>query len=191
MNDQATVNETKVSNKLEVGDFTDAIWNNLIEKTGLVFSFSSEYVAVISGNYVLKLVAAIPYLANCDEPERYALAHMGTFILAGHEATRSAFAHNFKDSVDLKRRLETISYFSSGDERIIKWGMNLLTIAMINDHMNDAKDDLAEGKMNPVNAGHWDADTLIMKLKEDLSEISHNQLETLMIGVEEQTFWAK
>jgi hypothetical protein len=42
----------------------------------------------LRSNATARLVAAIPYVAGCDEPERTALAHLGTFVLAGTDADR-------------------------------------------------------------------------------------------------------
>ncbi len=189
MNDFARIDESKAGDEFRIGEFTEATWHELVNKIASAFSFGRNRLDKMSTNSVLKLVAGIPYLANCDEPERIALAHMGTFILAGQDATRSAFAHSFRDSADLERRLDTISHFSDGNSRIIRWGMKLLTIAMINDHIHDRNADQADGKMNPVNAGHWVGEILIANLKEEIGDICDDRLNIFMSDVETQGYW--
>ena len=175
----------------QIGEFTDAQWYSLVGRIAAVFGMDESGLERLRSNSVLKLVGALPFLAGCDEPERTALAHMSTFVIAGHPATKSAFSHNFKDSASLEKRLEPISHFSSGDGRIIDWGMKLLMIAMINDHIRDAEEDRAVGKMNPVNAGHWDGQNLIETLRFDMPQFTEDRLTQLRAEVETQTFWVR
>ena len=101
------------------GTFNDKLWIDLLEMIGSTFSFDVDQIARMRKNPVLKLVAALPYLANCDEPSRTALSHMSVFILAGASPTKKVFSHNFKDSAGLERRLERISHFPGGNQQII------------------------------------------------------------------------
>ena len=55
--------------------FSDDVWHRLSSQTAGVFSFSPERTEAMKKNRVLKLVAALPYLAGCDNPERTALSH--------------------------------------------------------------------------------------------------------------------
>ena len=97
------------------------------------------------------------------------MSWLDTFIdVVARESAINIYAHNFRDSSDLQRRLESISHFSGGNPRIIERGMQLLTLAMLSDHLYDAESDKALNKLNPVAAGHWDADEMMDRIRREL-----------------------
>lgn len=191
MKSQARLNTQETNHSDWSGIFSESLWFDLTDKLAKVFSLDRPALADIRSNAVLKLVGALPYLADCDEPERTALAHMSIFVLAGHPATKPVFSHNFKDSASLEKRLEPVSHFSSGNPEVIDWGMKLLMIAMIQDHLHDAEEDLEAGKMNPINAGHWDGKELIEQIRCDMPQLTDSKFVNLMTDVELQTWWAR
>ena len=172
---------------LDTGDFTEEMWHSLTSRLAKVFGLDDEGLSLVRSNRVFKLVAALPFLAQCEEPERLALSHMGTYHLASHPATREVFAHNFLDSSDLFRRLEPISHFSGGDRRVIDRGMKLLAKAMVADHIHDAEEDRKRSKMNPVNAGHWNGDELISQLSAEIEQLPCPEMDA--IGPGTLGFW--
>ncbi len=171
------------------GSFSDDIWDDLTEMIRNVFSFDKAKFTGMRKNPVLKLIGAMPYLANCDEPARTALSHMTVFILAGSASTKEIFSHNFKDSADLERRLERISHFPGGDERIIDRGMKLLSLAMIADHINDLDNDNRFNKLNPVGDGHWDAEEIMMSLRKMLHDNPCPEMDRIISPADPPGFW--
>lgn len=172
-----------------IGLFTDEMWEKLSESIAKAFSLDANHLDRIRKNSVMKLVGALPFLAECEEPERIAISHLGTFILASSPATKAFFWHNQHDSKNLQHRLERISHFEGGNIQVLDWGMNLLAIAMINDHESDTSKDSAEGRNNPIAAGDWDAEALRTELKKQLPDFQDTRLEELGQSVILQSFW--
>ena len=188
MNQNVAQSNRYAATSLRVGTFDETIWMRLTESIGRAFGLTKDRIEGMKANPVLKMVGALPYFAGCDEPERTALAHMGTYMLASLEPTKDAFSHNFQDSADPARRLERISHFPGGDPAVIDRGMKLLTIAMLGDHLHDAELDAEVGKLNPVNAGHWDAEELIEELRDDLAESPCPEMDAVL-GPSPTGFW--
>src|SRR5512142_3100055 len=95
--------------------FTDDAWKNLVSIIAKSFSLDAARSSRIEKSATAKLIAAIPYLAGCREPERSALAHLATFVVAGSEAGAAAFDHKPADNYDVLARLAPIAHFEGGD----------------------------------------------------------------------------
>jgi|GEM_PF-453206 len=173
----------------DVGCFNDDVWSDLLGRISTVFRLDGDRRTGLESNTVFRLVAALPYLAGCDEPARTALSHMATFLLAADDATRDVYAHGFRDSSDLQHRLEPISHFLGGDERLIRRGMRLLTLAMIADHVHDEQADRDDGKFNPVGAGHWDAEELMGRIRLELADIPCPEMDAILDPDQIPGYW--
>ena len=157
-----------VARRTETGSYDEADWTDLLDRITDIFKMEEARRSTLNSNPVFRLVGALPFLAGCDEPKRTALSHMAIFLLASSDAAKDIYAHNFRDSSVLQRRLEPISHFSGGNPRIIERGMHLLTLAMLSDHLYDAESDKSLNKLNPVAAGHWDADEIMDRIRREL-----------------------
>ena len=173
----------------EIGRFDQTIWIELLDRITTVFKIDKVRRNQLNSNPVFRLVAALPYLAGCDEPQRTSLSHMATFILAADDATRDVYAHNFQDSSDLRRRLEPISHFTNGHPRIIERGMQLLTLAMLSDHLHDAESDKALNKLNPIVAGHWDAVGMMSRIRRNLAMNPCPEMDEILNPDQAPSFW--
>lgn len=143
--------------------FTDADWGSLVE---CLVSILGPGARAYSGKRVARLVAAVPYLAGSEDPDRFALANLLTLYAA--TVARAVFDHRLSDDADLYRRLATFRCGPKSDERIVGYGVNLLALIMISDYLKDAADDEAAGKYNPFNSGAWDAESAKSGLLADL-----------------------
>ena len=55
-------------------------WDYLVTEISNVFRFTNEEKDVFSNNPTAKLIASIPFVANCVEPERTAIAHLCLYV---------------------------------------------------------------------------------------------------------------
>ncbi len=106
-------------------------------------------------NTVAKLIGLLPFMAHCDDPERTALSHLATFVIAGRGESRRVFDHSPADDVEPLARLRTISDFKGGDDATIERGMALLCLCMISGYERDIELDSRLQRYNPLSSGGW------------------------------------
>lgn len=160
--------------------FTEEQWTELVDSLSTVFKISPSRKNRILNNKVMKLTAAIPYAAGCRNPKRVSLSHLAIYLLAATQGGKQFFQHGFHDNDDLFSRLERISHFDGGNEIIINRGMNMLALAMLEDHITDAPGDRAEGKYNPINEGFWNYEKLSAALREKITSVPCKTLDSIM-----------
>lgn len=105
-----------------------------------------------------RLVAAIPYLAGSEDPDRFAVSNLLT--LYGASKARALFDHRSDDDLDPFRRLATFHVGTQADPQIVDYGRTLLALVSLADHVADVERDREAQKYNPVAAGRWDAEAL-------------------------------
>ncbi len=140
--------------------FDDKIWQDLASRIAATFRMPTDMADKLSANKTARLVAAIPYVAGCDHPDRTALAHLATYILASSESCRHVFDHTPADDASPTARLAPIADFQGGDRKVIAQGMDLLAAIMINGYKKDIEKDRKSGEYNPILAGTWTDTTL-------------------------------
>ncbi|MDF1567092.1 MAG: hypothetical protein P1P77_03620 [Spirochaetaceae bacterium] len=114
---------------------------------------------------------------------------MAIFLLAASDPAKDVYAHKFRDSSDLRQRLEPISHFSGGNPRIIERGLQLLTLAMLCDHLYDAESDKALNKVNPVGAGHWDAAAMMDRIRRELEAYPCPEMDEILNPNQLPNYW--
>lgn len=145
-------------------DFSEEIWKELAGKIASAYRMGEAEGARLLRNRTARLIAAIPFVAGCDHPERTALAHLSTFVLASSEACRRVFDHDKSDDADPLARLAPIADFAGGDRTVIDRGMSLLAVIMTNGYEKDLEKDKRSGEYNPILAGAWKAEETRKKL---------------------------
>ncbi|MFW5776408.1 MAG: hypothetical protein ACOCZB_03885 [Spirochaetota bacterium] len=128
---------------------------------------------------IARLIAALPFLAGCDRPERTAALHLGAYVLST-QSTRHLFFAVPEDDADVYARLEPIMQFQGGDEGIIGRGMALIAHNMVVDYQRDREIDRALGKYNPVASGAWNAEALIAQLRARIRQIACPEMDEIM-----------
>ncbi len=134
---------------------TEEKWEAITNKIGGTFRLNSTELDSLRNNKIAKLIACIPFIAECIEPERTALTHLSTYMLAKDPACKEDFIHNLSDNKDILSRIQPLNTFRGGLQRIIDRGINLLALIQLEDHKFDLEKDKAEGKYNPVLEGIW------------------------------------
>ena len=140
--------------------FDDALWRDLSARIAAAYRMTENEAARLASNRTARLVAAIPFLAGCDHPERTALEHLSTFVLSSTESCKRIFDHDESDNVSPAARLAPIADFQGGDRAVIEEGMARLAMIMANGYQKDLEKDKASGEYNPILAGAWKHETL-------------------------------
>jgi len=158
----------------------DPLWKSLSGTIAMSVRLTDGESRRFKANKVAKLIGLLPFAANCDDPERTALSHLATFLVAGSGEARSAFDHTPADDMEPLARLRTISDFKGGDDAIIERGMALLCLCMVSGYERDAEKDSLSGEYNPVSAGTWNSISLKTELERTIYERPSGLLDALM-----------
>jgi len=169
--------------------FAETTWIQLFTAIGAAFRFDTLEYERFSDSKVARLIAAIPYLASCENPERTALSHLATLVLASRNATRKAFSHKPQDDANPLARLATIADFQGGDRRIIDKGLALLGIVLVSGYLHDAKRDIQSGKYNPVASLAWNPESLLAGLAVQAGLEVSPEMDGLLGSSEASKLW--
>jgi hypothetical protein len=163
-------------------------WDYFIDELSKVFNLSFNEKEKLQSSKVAKLIAAIPYVAKCNEPERTAIAHLCLYMseIRGFEKFCS---HNQIDDIYYMNRLSFIATFSGGDEKIINHGMNLLALAMIEGYNQSSKSDKEKGIYNPFVSKVWDYKQLKSEIMKELSKVYIPELDNFFYDDPHMFLW--
>ena len=145
-------------------------WDYLVSEISTVFRFSHEEEKYFSNSSTAKLIASIPFVANCIEPERTAIAHLCLYV-AELKGFQKYCSHTPSDDSDIFNRLAFLSTFEGGNKTIIEHGMNILALIMIENYKRTEKSDKEKGIYNPFVAGTWNYKKIKNKLLCDINKI--------------------
>lgn len=181
------MNNTNLALKNEFDTFAVPEWDYIITELSNVFRLTKEETERLYSSNTAKLIAAIPFVAECKEPERTAIAH-----LCIYEAEILGFqkycAHLPSDDSDIFNRLRCISYFDGGNKKVIDHGMALLALIMLEGYNKSKTEDKKNNTYNPLVSGEWDYISSKQLLLSKISEIDCTELDTLFIPTKEN--WA-
>jgi hypothetical protein len=170
--------------------FNDQLWNELSRKTAKAFRMWPWTAAKLKKNRTARLIAALPFIAGCEHPERTALAHLATFVLASSESCKRVFDHDASDNASPTARLAPIADFQGGDRAVIEEGMARLAMIMANGYQKDLEKDKASGEYNPILAGAWKHETLAETFRTSSREKGSSPLDSVMTSDDAlRDFW--
>lgn len=158
--------------------FPEAKWAEISERVADAFRMDAEELQWFSTGRIAKLIAAIPFLAGCEDAERTAVAHLGTYLLSTRE-TKSYFNARAEDKSSVLERLRLISSFKGGDGRIIEKGLSLLALNMVSDYKRDIEEDARLGKYNPIAAGAWDFEDTVVNLEYKIVSVICEEMDEI------------
>ena len=162
----------------ELQEIPDVTWEYFVQEMKNVFRFTRKETKWFRNCKTAKLIATIPFAAECDEPERTAIAHLCIY-LAEIRGFQKYYAHLPSDDCDLFKRLGFISTFEGGNQGIIAYGMNLLALTMIEGYHKSEDDDRKKGIYNPFVSRKWDYQTLKQNLLKELEKYNFNTIMQL------------
>mgnify|MGYP001344891158 CR=1 FL=1 len=148
--------------------FDERRWAELAAQIADAFRMRETESSAFKANKTARLIAAIPFAAGCEEPERTALAHLATYLIAGSPSCRRAFDHKAADDREALARLAPIADFQGGDKKVIDRGMRLLALIMVSGYRRDLEKDGKSGEYNPLLAKAWKADETIAELSKGI-----------------------
>ncbi len=166
------MNEQKIE---EMGIVTNGLWNELCDCMAETFRFTEQERKLFAEDAVAQLIAALPFEAGCDEPERTALAHLAIYMTE-LRGGRKIGDHTPADNEGPMVRLRLLSSFKGGKREVIEHGMYLLALVMLTGYIRSKESDKQNNIYNPLNDGSWDAGKL---QGEFLEKIRANPSETL------------
>ena len=182
---QGTHETTQVKTRL----FPAEKWDELSGRVARAFRMTEAEEAWLHEGRIARLIAAIPFLAGCEDSDRTAVAHLGTYLLSIRE-TKPYFNTRPEDKVSVLERLRLGSNFKGGDARIIERGLCLLGLNMVSDYKRDLEEDSRLGKYNPLAAGDWDYESTMADLMYRIISIDCEEMETLAsIEIMPMSYW--
>jgi hypothetical protein len=171
--------------------FPDALWAEISGRVAEAFRMTEDEREELRGSRIAKLIAATPFLAGCDDAERTAVAHLGTYLLSIRE-TKPYFNTRPEDARGPLERLRLISSFSGGDRRIIERGLCLLALNMVSDYKRDIEEDERLGKYNPIAAGAWDFEDTVVDLQYKIISVECEEMEEIApMAAIPMAFWIR
>ncbi len=172
---KSRVSRSQVKNRL----FHEEKWTEISGSVADAFRMSDEERKRFQAKDVARLIGAIPFLAGCEDAERTAVAHLGTYVLSYRE-TKRYFNATRADNLSPFERLRLGSNFKGGDSAIIERGLSLLALHMFTDYRRDAAEDVFLRKYNPVSDGTFDHDELTADLKHRIESIICPEMDEIM-----------
>jgi len=143
----------------------DVPWEYLVKEISKVFKFTRKETKQFAASKTAKLIASIPFEADCYEPEKTAIAHLGLYVME-KRGFQEYCSHQPIDDVNILHRLDFISTFEGGDPEIIEHGMYLLALIMLEGYNNSIGEDIKNEVYNPIASGRWNYE---LKKKEIMS----------------------
>ena len=174
------MSNTNLAEKIVENNFPE--WDYLAKETARVFELSKKETENLYNSNTAKIIAAIPFVAKCREPERTAIAHLCIYE-AEIKGFQKYYAHLPCDDDDLYNRLAFISTFEGGNQAIINHGMNILAYIMIEGYNRSKEKDLKDGIYNPIANGQWDYKKLKKELQNKINEIECPELDKYFVPI--------
>jgi hypothetical protein len=179
------IQSKKVGRGLSIWQTT---WRRIADHVATRFRMTSAEAESLRTHNISQLIAAIPFLAGCENPTRVAISNLAVYLMS-LGTTKQSFNATPEDSADIFARLRLARY-QGGDQAIILRGMSLLALNMLEDYKRDAEDDTAKGKYNPIATGDWNYEELHEELMQNILAVDCPQMDEI-VTVEEvkDSFW--
>jgi len=163
----------------------ESLWDRLVVISAEALRMTEAETDRFRGNRVAKLIGLLPFLAGCDDAERIALAHIGTFVIANRGEARRVFDHKPSDNSDPLARLWAISGFKGGDGAILDRGMALLGLCMLSGYRRDT-----EREYNPLGTGAWQGDAMEQAFQKILEATASDTSDSILSANDASvTYW--
>jgi hypothetical protein len=155
-------------------------WSYLATEVAKVFKLNIKEAKELYNSKTARIIATIPFVAGCNEPERTAIAHLCIYE-AEIKGFQKYFSHLPSDDVDIFNRLKFISTFDGGKKTIIEHGMYILACIMLEGYNRSKDKDLKNSIYNPVANGKWNYKTIKKKIMKKINEFECPELDKNII----------
>ena len=154
-------------------------WNYLVNEVSKVFRFDEKEKLQFENSNTAKIIASIPFEAECNEPERTAIAHLCLYV-AEIRGFQKYCSHLPSDDSDIFNRLAFISTFEGGNKEIINHGMNILALIMLEGYKISIKKDRNNNMYNPILSGEWNYQSIKNKLLWEINKIDVPNIDWIL-----------
>jgi hypothetical protein len=158
--------------------FDNSIWETITGHVAEAMRLSVGELDALRRRSTARLIVALTYIAGCTDPDRVASQHLTTYLLA--ERAEAIFDHRREDDRDVFARLERISHFTGGSTKLIRRGMNLLALIMLNGYITSTDTDRRTSVYNPVLSGEWKPDAIQARLVKEIRGIDSPEMDNLI-----------
>ena len=153
-------------------------WNYFVNEVSRVFTLSKKEQKEFKNSVTAKIIATIPFAANCNMPERTATAHLCLYM-AEKRGFQEYCAHLPDDDKTLLTRLDFISTFDGGDQQILEHGMYILALIMLEGYKCSATKDTFKNIYNPIASGAWNYEEKKNEILNILKKTKNEELDDL------------
>ena len=181
---------TKEMSAVEIRLFPESAWEDIFGPVSQAFRMTEDEKSRFYDNRIARLIAAIPFLAGCEDAGRTACVHLGAYFLSIREP-KAFFNARADESGTVFDRLRLLADFKGGDARVIDKGLSLLALNMVCDYQRDVEEDAKLGKYNPVGAGDWDYKTIVADLEYRILTVDCPEMDAIAsIHVMPMCWWS-
>lgn len=166
----------------------EATWNEIADSLADAFRMQPHEREWFRNKPVARLIAAIPLMAGCQDAERTAVAHLGSYLLS-IKSTKPYFTATTADDTDIFERLRLGMNFVGGDQAVIDRGMSMLALCMVIDYAQDTAEDRMRGKYNPVESGAFDYGAIREDLERRIAAVECPEMEMILRDFDTQDGW--
>lgn len=167
---------TKTNSVKKVDEEMFPEWDYFVTEIAQVFNLTKKEEQNFYNCSTARIIATIPFVAGCVEPERTAIAHLCIYE-AEIKGFQRYYAHLPCDDNDIFNRLAFISTFEGGNPAIIEHGMNMLAHIMLEGYNHTKEKDLQEGIYNPIANGIWNYNEMKKQIENKIDEILCPELD--------------
>ena len=143
-------------------------WETVSSRVRAILNYGIAQTEWLQESRLARFIAAVPFLAQCGKATETSFAHLLIYLATLDGSVKQIFFHKPEDDKDLYSRLYPILNFYGGNEATLSCCRDLLALCMVSNYQRDAESDKSLGKYNPLNAGTWDAPSLIRELEESI-----------------------
>ncbi|MCR4736311.1 MAG: hypothetical protein K5829_15045 [Treponema sp.] len=158
-------------------------WEYFVKAITDIFHLTNNESTELKNSVTAKIIAMIPFVANCKEADRTAISHLSLYMVE-KKGFQEYCCHLPSDDEYLLKRLSPISNFKGGDEAIIEHGMYMLALIMINGYKRSAHRDIRYGIYNPIANGKWNYAKTKKEILAVLSKNPNKALDSLLAANE-------
>jgi hypothetical protein len=133
---------------MRVGKFTEENWLFLLAEFAKVFG--QEAADKLKGIDVAKFMASALYVAESQDPDRFAL---GNLLVFWADKLCGVWDYRVSDDDHLFRRAEGFNWGSESNHELIEFAIRAMSITAIKNYVVTAAADKAAGICNPINTG--------------------------------------
>lgn len=182
-------NPSRVADHVGTKLFPETLWTEMSDRVAHAFRMTEAEAEAFRAHRIARLIAAIPFLAGCEDAERTAVAHLGSYLLSIRE-TKGYFCARPADDVSPLERLRLGTSFKGGDPRIIERGLCLLALDMVFDYQRDIEEDARLGKHNPIASGAWDFKDTVANLEYKVISVECPEMDDILpIEISPMSYW--